>query len=106
MPQRTPMSETVDQLEPTHSEPLQSTATGAAIVSSDPTDRPIGLFPEGVIAAVAGIALLIIALRHRTYLERKAREIQSAFEEFQRQGGVEDLTQVAKQASEFIKGTP
>lgn len=98
------MSEIVEPVEPTHSQPLQSTATGAALASSDPTDRPIPLWPEGVVAVVAGITLLVIGLRHRTYLERKAREVQRAVEEFQRQGGVEDLTQVARQASEFIKG--
>jgi len=99
------MSQTADELEPTHSQPLQSTATGSAIVAGDPTDRPLAFWPEGVLVAAAAITLLVIALRHRTYLERKAREVQAAVDEFQRQGGIDDITQVAKQATEFLKGT-
>ncbi|MGV3724393.1 MAG: hypothetical protein ACO1SX_26145 [Actinomycetota bacterium] len=69
----------------------------------DPTDRPIPLWPEGVVAVAAGIALTIICLRHRTWLQRKVEEGQRMVAEFQRQGGVEDLTQVAKQAADFLK---
>ena len=50
------------------------------------------------------ITLLVIGLRHRVYLQRKARELQRAVEEFQKQGGLEDLTQVARQAGELLKG--
>jgi hypothetical protein len=73
-------------------------------VRTDPTDRPIPLWPEGVLVAAAGITLLIIGLRHRTWLQRKADEAQRMVAEFQRQGGLEDLTQVARQAGELLKG--
>lgn len=99
------MSETVSEVRP------QPTMNGGSTASSarpakpvDNTDRPVPLWPEGVVAAVAGIALLVIGLRHRTYLERKAKEAQRAVEEFQRHGGMEDLTQVAKQAVEYFRG--
>jgi hypothetical protein len=67
-------------------------------------EQPIPLWPEGVLAVAACVTLLVIGLRHRIYLQRKAREIQRAVEEFQRQGGVEDLTHVARQAADFLKG--
>ena len=70
-----------------------------------PAEQPIPLWPEGVLAVVAGITLLVIGLRHRVYLQRKAQELQRAVEEFQRQGGMEDLSHVAKQAGDFLKGT-
>lgn len=70
----------------------------------DPTDRPIPLWPDGVVAVAAGIALTIICLRHRVWLQRKVEEGQRMVAEFQRQGGVEDLTQVARQAADFLKG--
>lgn len=73
-------------------------------VRTDPTDRPIPLWPEGVLAVAAGVTLLIIGLRHRTWLQRKADEGQRMVAEFQRQGGLEDLTQVARQAGELLKG--
>jgi hypothetical protein len=89
--------------------PVAATSNGLAASSSaarslDSTDQPIPLWPEGVIAAVAGVALLVIGLRHRTWIQRKVTEGQRAVEEFQRHGGLEDLTQVAKQASELLKG--
>lgn len=70
----------------------------------DPTDRPIPIWPEGVLAIAAGVTLAVICFRHRTWLQRKVEEGQRAVAEFQRQGGVEDLTQVAKQAADFLKG--
>jgi len=70
----------------------------------DPTDRPIPLWPEGVVVLAAGIALTLIALRHRKWLQRKVDEGQRMVAEFQRHGGVDDLTQMAKQAAEFLKG--
>src|SRR5262245_53987280 len=76
----------------------------AAISRSSATDQPISLWPEGVLALAAGITLLVICLRHRTYIQRKAQELQRVVDEFQRQGGVEDLTHVARQAADFIKG--
>jgi hypothetical protein len=78
--------------------------TTAIPVRSDPTDRPIPLWPEGVLAVAAGVTLLIIGLRHRTWIQRKVDEGQRMVAEFQRQGGLEDLTQVAKQAGELLKG--
>lgn len=73
--------------------------------ATHPTDRPLDLWPEGVLAAAAGITLAVIALLHRVWLQRKAGEIHRAVEEFQRQGGVEDLTHVARQAADFLKGS-
>jgi cytoskeletal protein RodZ len=70
----------------------------------DPTDRPIPIWPEGVLAAAACVTLAVICFRHRTWLQRKVEEGQRALAEFQRHGGVEDLTQVAKQAADFLKG--
>jgi len=80
------------------------TESGTVPVRIDPTDRPIPLWPEGVLALAAGVTLLIIGLRHRTWLQRKADEGQRMVAEFQRQGGLEDLTQVARQAGELLKG--
>lgn len=80
------------------------TETTPIPVRSDPTDRPIPLWPEGVLAVAAGVTLLIIGLRHRTWIQRKAEEGQRIVAEFQRQGGLEDLTQVARQAGELLKG--
>lgn len=84
-------------------------AVSEAGVSSVPArlsraEQPIPLWPEGVLALVAGITLLVIGLRHRVYLQRKAQELQRAVDEFQRQGGIEDVTHIAKQAADFFKG--
>jgi len=73
-------------------------------VRIDPTDRPIPLWPEGVLVAAAAVTLLIVGLRHRTWIQRKVDEGQRMVAEFQRQGGLEDLTQVARQAGELLKG--
>lgn len=73
-------------------------------VRTDPTDRPIPLWPEGVLVAAAAVTLVIIGLRHRTWIQRKVDEGQRMAAEFQRQGGLEDLTQVARQAGELLKG--
>src|SRR2546426_281304 len=93
------MSEPTSDIAPAVS--TASAGTGAAV---DPTDRPIPVWPEGVLALAAGITLLVIGLRHRMYLQRKGQELQRAVEEFQRHGGMEDLTQVARQAGELLKG--
>jgi hypothetical protein len=79
-------------------------ATSAVTAATDSTDRPIPLWPEGVVALVAGIALLVVGLRHRVYLQRKGKEVQHLVNEFQRQGGLDELKQMAQQASEFLKG--
>jgi hypothetical protein len=56
-----------------------------------------------VLAVLAGATLLLIAYRHRTWLQRKSAEVQRVVEEFKRQGGVEDLGAVARQAAEFLR---
>jgi hypothetical protein len=81
-------------------DPVNAGVSSASLSS----DSPVPLWPEGVLAVVAGVTLLVIALRHRTFLQRKVNEAQRALEEFQRQGGLDDLTHVARQASEFLKG--
>jgi hypothetical protein len=70
--------------------------------ASHPANAPIPVWPDGVLAVAAGFTLLAIGLRHRYYLQRKAREMQRVVEEFQRQGGLDELRQVARQASEFF----
>lgn len=70
----------------------------------DPAERPIELWPEGILAAVAGITLLVIGYRHRLFLQRKAQEAQRVVDEFQRQGGVDEIKTIARQAAEFLKG--
>src|SRR5689334_8820353 len=84
--------------------PAASTTGVPAGTSTDPTDRPIPIWPEGVLALAAGLTLLVIGLRHRVYLQRKGQELQRAVDEFQRHGGMEDLTHVARQAGELLKG--
>jgi hypothetical protein len=71
---------------------------------TDSTDTPIPVWPEGVVAVIAGIALLVIGLRHRTWLQRRGGEVQRAVAEFQRQGGLDELTQVAQHAAELVRG--
>lgn len=73
-------------------------------VPVNPAERPIELWPEGVLAALAGITLVVIGFRHRLYLQRKAQEIQRVVDEFQREGGVDEIKQVARQAAELLKG--
>ena len=79
-------------------------APGASPVR-DATDTPIPLWPEGVIALCAGLALLMIAVRHRVYLQRKVAQGQRMADEFQRQGGMEEVQQVARQAMELLRGS-
>jgi hypothetical protein len=73
-------------------------------VKTDPTDRPIPLWPEGALVVAAGVALLVIGLRHRAWIQRKVDEGQRMVAEFQRQGGMDDLSQVARQAADLFKG--
>nr|AQQ74439.1 hypothetical protein [uncultured bacterium] len=84
--------------------PTRSNAVPEVAAPLDSTDHPIPLWPEGVVAVVAGIALVVIALRHHTWIQRKAGEAQRAVEEFQKQGGLDDLTHMARQASQLLKG--
>jgi hypothetical protein len=97
------MSETISDLRPANTDGATS-ISGSNSRTGDPTDTPIPLWPEGVLAVLASAVLVAIGLRHRVFLQRKATEVQRAVEEFQRQGGIEDLTQVARQASEFLQG--
>jgi hypothetical protein len=80
--------------------------TPASSTTVDSTDRPIPLWPEGVLVVASALTLVVIGLRHRAYLQRKVTETQRCLEEFQRQGGLDDLQQVVNQASTFLKGTP
>ncbi len=100
------MSETIDV---TRREDLATTSPERAPSAPDssllhPAERPIDLWPEGVLAALAGITLVVIGFRHRLYLQRKAQEVQRMVDEFQREGGVEEIKQVARQAAELLKG--
>jgi hypothetical protein len=70
----------------------------------DPTDQPIPIWPEGALALAAGIVLAAIAFRHRKYIGRKALDVQRMAQEFQRQGGIDDLQAIARQATELFKG--
>jgi hypothetical protein len=85
--------------------------TGAGVGKShggsyalDPTDRPIPVWPEGVLALLAGVTLVLIGLKHRTWLQKKGQEAQKVVHEFQKQGGLDELTQVAQHAAELLKG--
>jgi hypothetical protein len=91
------MSETTEVL------PTAAAATPVAAVT-DPTDRPIPLWPEGVLVLAAGVTLLIVGLRHRVWIQKKVNECQRAVDEFQRHGGLDELTQVARQAGEMLRG--
>jgi hypothetical protein len=93
------------------SEAMETTPAAASAVERttarsavDHTDRPIPLWPEGVLVVAAGVTLLVVALRHRTWVRRKFGEAQRAVEEFQKQGGIDDVVQVARQAVEFVRG--
>ena len=96
------MSENAEQKQQARVVDPLSEPSSPSPVSS--TDRPIPLWPEGALAIVASMTLLVIGLRHRAYLQRKAREIQRAVEEFQKQGGLDELTEAARQAADILKG--
>ena len=83
---------------------IEVTRTTPESARVDPTDRPIPLWPEGVLAVAAGITLAVIAFRHRTWIQRRVTEAQRAVDEFQRQGGMEELKGVARQAAEMLRG--
>jgi hypothetical protein len=70
----------------------------------DPTNEPIEIWPEGVVAIAAIAILAYVGIRHRTWIQRKCGECQRAVDEFQRQGGAEELGQLAKTAVDFFKG--
>src|SRR5690348_10604230 len=99
------MSLNADLTDVPTSAPARSGSSPDSAAPLDSTDRPIPLWPEGMVAVVAGIALIVIGLKHRTWIQRKAGEAQRAVEEFQKQGGLDDLTQMAKQAGQLLKGS-
>lgn len=100
------MSETMQDVERIqHPAASASNGDAAARPLGHPANRPIPLWPEGVLAAAAGITLVVIGVRHRFWLQRKATEAKRAVEEFQSHGGLDELTQMARQASDFIKGS-
>ncbi len=84
--------------------PMAPAQPALPATTGDKTDRPIPLWPEGVLVAAATATLVVIGLRHRTYLHRKYTECRRAVEEFQRQGGLDDLQAVARQASDLLRG--
>lgn len=71
---------------------------------ADPTDRPIPIWPEGVVAGVAVLTLVVIGLKHRTWIRRKVEECERAVQEFQKHGGLEELSRIARNAGELVKG--
>lgn len=73
-------------------------------VRRDTTDKPIPVWPDGVVAVAAIAVLAYVGIRHRTWITRKVGECQRAVDEFQRQGGADELGQLAKTAVDFFKG--
>lgn len=99
------MSATMEDTRPAAADGKGVTAVTPASTTVDPTDRPIPLWPEGVLVVASALTLVVIGLRHRAYIQRKVTETQRCLEEFQRQGGLDDLQQVVNQASTFLKGS-
>jgi len=89
--------------DPTSSPVAAEPSAPLTAAAPNPADTPIPLWPEGVLALLAGGILLVIGFRHRIYLHRKYQEVKRAADEFQRQGGVDDLSQVARQVTELLK---
>ena len=89
----------------TSNEITPASSAGASRFGGTSTDAPIPIWPEGVVALLAGLTLLVIGLRHRTWIQKKSGEVQRAVSEFQRQGGLDELTQVAQHAAELLKGS-
>ena len=99
------MSQSAEDVQPAEVAAGIAPAETSSVAAYDGTDTPIPLWPEGVLVVLAGITLLVVGMRHRTYIQRKVTECQRALDEFQRQGGLDDVQQVARQASEFLKGS-
>ena len=97
------MSEVANEIRP--GPPVADADVGVERITAglDPTDRPIPFIPEGALVLAAGVTLLIVGLRHRAYIVRKVQECQRWFDEFQRQGGLDDLAQVARQTADVLK---
>ncbi len=77
--------------------------TPVPTTASEPTDRPIPLWPEGVVALAAGAALICIGLRHRVWIQKKLADAQRAVETFQEGGAIEDIRVLAKRATDFLQ---
>ncbi len=71
---------------------------------ADPTDRPIPLWPEGVLAGAAAVVLFVVALNHRSWLRRKAGEARRAIDALQEHAAADDLKALAREAGSFLKG--
>jgi hypothetical protein len=99
------MNEPAAEIQSSPAGAIRATEPSTERARIDPTDRPIPIWPEGVLAVAAGVTLAVIAFRHRTWIQRRMTEAQRAVEEFQRQGGIEDLTQVARQAADMLRGS-
>jgi hypothetical protein len=86
--------------------PLPNAAAGTPVTYTppDPTDKPIPAWPDGVLLLAASIVALTIALRHRTYLERKIHSTRRAVEEFRAHGGMDEVTHIAQSAAELLRG--
>jgi hypothetical protein len=83
--------------------PAETGATPPA-AARKASDQPIPVWPDGVLAMLAAGTLLAIAYRHRGYLERQCNAARRAVEEFQRHGGIDDLTAVTRQVADFARG--
>ncbi len=70
---------------------------------TEPPDRPIPLWPEGVVALAAGAALIYIGLRHRVWIQKRVADAQRAVETFQEGGAIEDIRVLAKRATDFLQ---
>jgi hypothetical protein len=84
--------------------PNAASATPVAYTPPDPTDKPIPVWPDGVLLFTAIVTTLCIGLRHRAYLERKFYSTRRAIEEFQAHGGVDEVTHIARSAAELLRG--
>jgi len=84
--------------------PLPTAAVAPVSTTPDPTDKPIPIWPDGVLLFTAVVTALCIGLRHRAYLERKFYSTRRAIEEFQAHGGVDEVTHIAKSAAELLRG--
>lgn len=86
--------------------PLPNAAAAKPVTYSppDPTDKPIPVWPDGVILFGAIVTALCIGLRHRAFLEKKFHSTRRAFDEFKAHGGVDEVTQIAQSASELLRG--
>ena len=93
------MSDVPDLIYPRETTAVESTEAA----KKHPTDRPMPLWPEGFVAIGALAALVFVGLRHRVWLQRKFNEAKRAADEFQKHGGTEEISQLARMAGDFFK---